>query len=140
MKLNTKTRYGIRTLIEIANYQNEGGVLQKDIAERQNLSVKYLDQIIRALKERDLVSTVRGRKSGYQLNREASQITVYDIYLAFESDLCIVDCISENVTCALEEDCKSKSCWGNLNKVIMDYLSGVTLEDVIKSPYCVDSK
>src|SRR5690554_4558994 len=86
MKITTKTRYGLRAMIEIARETNEQGILQKEIARRQDLSNKYLDQIILGLKLADLIMNVHGKKSGYILARPAEEITLFDIYQAFEPD------------------------------------------------------
>jgi Rrf2 family protein len=133
MRLNTKVRYGVRTMLEIASNEAGDGVFQKDIAEKQELSVKYLDHIIRALKKRNLVSNVGGRKSGYKLSRNPSLITLYDIYLAFEPELCIVGCVSEGIPCSMKVKCKATDCWGNLNKLIIDYMKEQTLEKLMST-------
>jgi len=80
MKINTKIRYGLRTMIEIALNENQSGVLQKDIAKNQQLSEKYLDQIIASLKVSGLIVNAGGKKSGYILNKPLSEIKIYDIY------------------------------------------------------------
>jgi Rrf2 family protein len=138
MKLNTKVRYGIRTMLEIASDESGDGVFQKDIAEKQDLSVKYLDHIIRALKKQNLVSNVAGKKSGYRLSRKPSLITLYDIYLAFEPELSIVHCVSGDASCDKEGECKVAECWGSLNKIIVDYLQGETLDKVMNSGCSID--
>ena len=83
MKINTKIRYGLRTMIEIAGCLDPEGILQKDIAKNQNISVKYLDYIISALKLKGLIMNVRGRGSGYRLARPIDEITMLYIYSAF---------------------------------------------------------
>ena len=83
MKFNTKTRYGIRSMLEIAMNKEQDGVFQKDIAKNQNISIKYLDHIIHSLKASRLIVNVRGKKSGYTLTREPSEITMFDIHNAF---------------------------------------------------------
>ena len=94
MKFNTKTRYGLRVILELAlNADMEGGTFQKDIAKNQDVSVKYLDHIISSLKKAELVSNVGGKKSGYELTRSANDINIYDVYAAFEDDLAIIDCL-----------------------------------------------
>lgn len=122
-------------MLDIATHESEGGVLQKDIAERQDLSIKYLDHIIRALKKRNLISSVSGRKSGYRLNRKPCEISLYDVYLAFEPELCVVSCLSDSSSCDMEDKCKTKGCWGKLNSVIINYLTSVSLECVM-NPKC----
>jgi Rrf2 family protein len=99
MKLNTKTRYGIRAMIELAMDWGGKGMFQKEISERQEISYKYLDHIISALKTKGLISNVDGKKSGYRLAKKPEEISVYDIYKAFEPALQIVDCIGEHGEC-----------------------------------------
>ncbi len=94
MKFNTKTRYGVRTMLELALNENRGnGTLQKEIAENQDVSIKYLDHIIADLKAAGLIVNVAGKKSGYRLTRSSKQISVYDIYSAFDDELAIIDCL-----------------------------------------------
>jgi Rrf2 family protein len=130
MKFSTKIRYGIRTMLEIALNEEDNGILQKQIAKNQGLSFKYLDQIISSLKTADLISTVRGKKSGYKLTKKASEITILDIHNAFEPGIQIVDCLSEHINCPAEKKCAPKNLWQGLNECIENYLTNITLEDL----------
>lgn len=132
MKFNTKTRYGIRTMLEIALKSDENGIYQKEISENQKISFKYLDQIVSALKAAGLITPVRGKKSGYILAREARKITMYDIFKAFEPDMNIVDCLSENIHCEDENHCAPRDFWEDLNNLIIDYFSKYTLKDLME--------
>ena len=137
MKFNTKTRYGIRAILEIHLNKGVEGVLQKDIAKNQEISVKYLDHIIHQLKAARLIVNARGKKSGYVLTRPASQITIYDIHNAFEPGICVVDCLLEGVNCDREEICTARGFYSELNKKIIAYLKEVTIEDLEKNPQFV---
>lgn len=119
-------------MLEIALDSTEGGVFQKDIAERQSISVKYLDNIIASLKTSGLIINQRGRKSGYKLSRPPSQITMLDIYKAFEPGVTIVDCMEEGYECHLHNTCGVRLFWFGLNEKISDYFDSHTLEDLIK--------
>jgi Rrf2 family protein len=130
MKLNTKTRYGIRSMVELAMSWGDKGIFQKEIAKRQQISYKYLDHIISALKTKGLITNVEGKKSGYRLARKPEEITIYDIYKAFEPSLQIVDCINDDGECLKEKTCASKDLWCGLNKKIIDYLESVTLKEI----------
>ncbi len=132
MKLNTKTRYGVRTMYEIARVNQEEGVFQKDIAHLQNISLKYLDHIIDALKTAGLITTVRGHKSGYKLARPATEISMLDIYNAFGPDICIIDCLVRTSVCDMVSTCPSREFWGGLNNLIYDYMKSVSLDDLVK--------
>ncbi len=138
MKFSTKTRYGIRAMLEIARHTKSGGIFQKDIAINQNISNKYLDHIIHALKASELIVNVKGKKSGYILTREPSEISIYDIHNAFEPGICVIDCLSKSIKCDREEECTAKGFWGGLNKKIVDYFNSVNLEDLIHNEAILD--
>ena len=95
------------------------GIFQKDIARNQDISNKYLDHIIHALKASRLISNVKGKKSGYKLTRKPSEISLYDIHNAFEPGICIIDCLSGNFECKRQKDCQAVGFWKNLNDQIV---------------------
>lgn len=132
MKFSTKTRYGIRTVLEIALHGSENGILQKEIASNQKLSYKYLDHIINALKVAGLVTKAGGSRSGYVLTRDPAEITTYDIHRAFEPGICVVDCLSLNFDCKREETCVLKGFWENLNSQVVDYFKSTTIKDLME--------
>lgn len=138
MKFSTKTRYGVRAILEIALNECENGIYQKDIAEHQSISYKYLDHIINALKVAGLVTKAAGRKSGYVLTRKPSEITIHDIHNAFEPGVCVVDCLSRNHSCKREGICASKGFWGQLNNQIIEYLKSTTLQDLMNEQVKLD--
>ena len=131
MKISSRTRYGVRTMLEIAMNDSKSGVFQKDIAKNQSISNKYLDHIIHALKASNLISNSKGKKSGYILTRKPVDITVFDIHNAFESGICLVECLSGNYSCDRSKGCLTKGFWGELNNLISDYFKSVTLDDLI---------
>lgn len=133
MKFNTKTRYGLRTVLELAlNEGNKAGILQKDIAENQDVSVKYLDQIISSLKKSGLVINKSGKKSGYILTRPSRYISVYDVYLAFENEMEIIPCLSPGGECARKDYCVLRGFWCELNESIIDKMKSANLYDLSK--------
>ena len=138
LKFSTKTRYGVRAILEIALNNSENGIYQKDIAENQGISYKYLDHIITALKVAGLVTKASGKKSGYILTRKPSEITIYDIHNAFEPGVCVVDCLSHNYSCKREGTCASKGFWGQLNNQIINYLKSTTLQDLMDKQVKLD--
>jgi Rrf2 family protein len=117
MQLNTKTRYGLRAIIEIAK-EGDIGIFQKEIAERQNLPIKYLDAIMAGLRAAGLIRNVKGKRSGYILAKPANEISIYDIYRAFEPELAIVECLNDPILCNLEIGCRVREFWGELNSTI----------------------
>lgn len=120
-------------MLEIASDNTGNGVLQKDIASKQSLSVKYLDHIIAALKSAGLIQNLKGKKSGYVLSRPASQISMFDIHNAFENGICVIECIDLNSTCKKTGKCKSQTFWRGLNKIVLDHFKSTSLSDIINT-------
>ena len=119
-------------MLEIALDETESGVFQKDIADRQGISIKYLDNIIASLKTSGLIINLKGKKSGYKLTRKPSKIKIIDIYNAFEPGVAIVDCINRKYVCKLAITCGVRNFWKGLNSTITEYFESFTLEDLIK--------
>jgi Rrf2 family protein len=130
MKFNTKTRYGLRTMIEIAMHGNEKGVFQKEISERQEISFKYLDQIIAALKASGLIVNAEGRMRGYVLSKDPGRINVHDIYKAFAHELMITECLRGEGNCQRERNCATWEFWNGLNELIVDYMESTTVKQL----------
>ena len=128
MQVNTLQRYGLRVMIEIAMDEEQQGLLQKNISENQNISLRYLDHIIRGLKTAGLIRNKAGRKSGYILTRPAPEITTLDIMNAFQADVQIIDCADPFYECEMKATCSTNPFWIGLNDLIKDYLEGTTLE------------
>lgn len=131
MRFNTKVRYGLRVMIDIAMNNEDGrGVFQKDIAFRQKISFKYLDHIINALKIAKLI--VRPTlKTGYSLARSPREISLLDIERAFNATDDIQECINNPSVCELSSCCKARKVWQGLNNRILTFLSSTTLHDII---------
>lgn len=119
-------------MIAIACSQEPGGLLQKDIAEKQNLSNKYLDAIISSLKSKGLITTYRGKGSGYKLTRPAQEITMYDIYTAFEP-IIVVECLDNPEFCNLECCCAANKYWTQMKIDFVALLKSKTLKDIASS-------
>lgn len=131
MKVNTKIRYGLRTMLEIAKGPEREGVLQKDIAKNQNISLKYLDSIISSLKLKGLVSNSRGRGSGYMLTREPKDITMLDVYTAFEK-IEVVECINNMSFCDRSiHVCLARNYWTEFSLEFIELLRKKTLKDIM---------
>lgn len=126
-------------MMEIAKADKGQGVFQKDIAQNQDISVKYLDQIIHALKVAQLIANIKGKKSGYILTRPAEKITVFDIHNAFEPGICVIDCLSKTVNCDKDGHCAAQGFWGELNKKIIAYFKSVTLNDLAQNPVLINN-
>lgn len=117
--------------MEIALNDSDNGILQKDIAVNQDLSYKYLDHIINALKVAGLVAKASGRRSGYVLARHPSEITIYDIHSAFQPGVCVVDCVADNYICDRKNTCALFGFWGNLNRQFVEILKSTTLDELM---------
>jgi Rrf2 family protein len=131
MKFNTKIRYGMRAMVEIAKADSKTGILQKEISKNQKISNKYLDQIIKALKKADLIINVKGKKSGYKLSRNVSEISLMEIHSAFEKEIAVIECLKDCVNCEMEKICPTFPFWKGLNNVVVEYFSNATLEDLV---------
>jgi len=118
-------------MIEIASDTSGKGVLQKDIAKNQDISNKYLDHIISALKTSNLIGNVKGKKSGYVLTKSPAEISIFEIHNAFENGICVIDCVSLNSICDRDGKCNSQQFWKGLNKIILNYFNQTTLQDLI---------
>ncbi|MDE6419818.1 MAG: Rrf2 family transcriptional regulator [Lachnospiraceae bacterium] len=131
MRVSTKGRYALRMMLDLAKHQNDGYISLGEIAERQEISKKYLEQIVPLLGHADFLLTSRGFQGGYRLARPASDYTVKEILRLTEGSLAPVTCVSDNpATCERSADCPTLPLWQGLNKVIDDYLSGITLQDL----------
>lgn len=130
MKISTRGRYALRVMIDLAINGKENYISLKDIANRQEISMKYLEQIVSILNKAGLVDTLRGNNGGYKLNRKPSEYRVGDILRVAEGDLTPVYCVHEE--CSRKKNCKTYSFWKGLDQVISDYVDSKTLEDLIK--------
>ena len=132
MKISTKGRYALRMLLDLAEHQNEGYIALKDIAKRQEISKKYLEQIVPVLNRSDVLRTNRGFQGGYQLARKPSEYTVGDILRMTEGSLAPVACLDcKPNPCSRCDDCATLPVWEGLYQVINEYLDGITLQDIL---------
>jgi Rrf2 family protein len=126
-------------MLELAMHEEkEQGILQKEISENQSVSVKYLDHIIADLKRAGLVANVGGKKSGYKLNRPAAEISILDIYLAFEDELAIIDCLQPHGHCPRKKICVLKDYWTGLNQTIRSSMESQNLKDLVDKTRIAD--
>ncbi len=132
MKISTKGRYALRIMIDLA-INNDGRFIPlKDIAKRQEISNKYLEQIISLLSKVGFVESARGYSGGYRLIKKPSEYSVGDILRATEGELAPIYCLTQQGICDRKKDCKTYSFWKGLDNVITDYINEKTLEDLIK--------
>ena len=132
MKISTKGRYALRMMLDLAIHQNEGFVSLKDIADRQGISNKYLEQIVPLLNRTGMLRTNRGYQGGYRLAKSPDAYTVGEILRLTEGDLAPVACLQgDTVNCERADHCITLPVWKGLYHVINDYLDHITLQDVL---------
>lgn len=132
MKLSTKARYGMRAMVDLALHYGKDPVLLKDIAKRQEVSMKYLDHIISTLKVSGLIRTARIRHGGYVLSRPPSEIKAYEVIRAVEGSLALVECVDDPKICHRASFCVTINLWKKLKESMVAVLQEVTLEDLAK--------
>lgn len=132
MQVTTKGRYALRFLVDLAQRRQEGFIALKDVSERQDVSKKYLEQIIPELNRAGLLKTVRGVQGGYALAKDPCDITVADVLLASQGSLAPVACLDGEIDgCERRDFCPTLQVWQGLEDVIESYLSSVTLQSII---------
>ncbi len=131
MKLSTRSRYGMRMMVYLAQHYNEGPVRAGKIAKRQDISVKYLEQLIIPLKAAGLIQSVRGPKGGHLLAQPPDEIRVGQIVRVLEGGIELSDCINTKDLCERSEDCLIRGVWEATTKAMNDKLDSISLLDVI---------
>ena len=133
MKISTKGRYALRLLLDLAEHKDDGFVALKEIAERQNISKQYLEQIVSLLNTSNILRTNRGKNGGYMLAKDASHVTVGQVLRITEGSISTIRCLEDEINqCNRVQFCKTLPMWTGLNQVIADYLDSVTLQDMIE--------
>lgn len=133
MIVSTRGRYALRVLIDLAEHQNGGYIPMKDVAERQELSLKYLEKILPVLTKNNYIVGVHGKGGGYKLTREPQDCRVGDIFRLTERDLAPVACLERGAApCERMGECRTISMWNKLNDMINDFFDGVTIADLME--------
>lgn len=132
MRISTRGRYALRTMVDLAQHSGDGLVTLKDVAARQELSQKYLEQIVTQLSKAGFVKGTRGPLGGYRLSREPKDYSVAEILEQVEGSLAPVECLESDVnTCERCSSCATVDMWTGLYKVVTDYLGHISLQDVV---------
>ena len=131
MQLTTRSRYGLRMLLDIALHGGDGPVRIQDIAKRRNISVKYLEQLIRALKKAGFIHSKRGPKGGHILAVPADQIRVGDVVRALESRPELTECVGNPETCLIANDCVTRQIWAKATASIFRELDAICIADLM---------
>lgn len=133
MLISTKGRYALRVMADLAEHPAEGYIPLKEIAQRQEISEKYLEAIIKILVRAKLLSGIRGKGGGYQLTRPPEQYPVGEILRLTEESLAPVACLEADASpCARAAACRTLPLWQGLDRVIREYLDGVSLADLLQ--------
>ena len=138
--ISTRGRYALRVLVDLAENQGAGYITLKEIADRQEISEKYLEGIVKELVRAGILEGLRGKGGGYRLGRPAEQIKVLDVLFTMEGDLAPVACLSAgSKPCPRAPGCRTLPLWKGLNEVVISYLEKYTVQDLIpKGPDSFD--
>ena len=139
MKLTTRSRYGTRMLLDMALNHEDGPVQIGEIAKRQGISVKYLEQLIIPLKKAGYVSSVRGPKGGHMLAKEPEEITIGEIVHLLEGGFQLTDCLVSPTKCDRADQCATRAMWAEATQAMREKLNGTTLADLMKNCHYAES-
>ena len=132
MRLSTRGRYGLKAMYQLAIHYGEGPIPLKQIADKENLSENYLEQLVSQLRKEGLLTSVRGAQGGYMLAMPPREITVGNVLRVLEGDLAPADCImEEDYGCENEENCVTKLVWIKIKDSIDEVVDSITLQDMI---------
>jgi Rrf2 family protein len=131
MKLSTKGRYGARLMLDLALHYGEGPVLLKGVAERQEISEKYLGHLIPPLKTAGLINSSRGAHGGYLLAKSPGEITLGEVIRAVEGSLALVECVAAPNVCHRVGFCVTRDIWGEIGERMMEVLDSTNLQDMV---------
>ena len=137
MMISTKGRYALRIMIDLAQHDSDIPVSVREIADRQDISGKYMEQIIGVLTRAGLLRSVRGAQGGYHLTRPAKEITVGMILRATEGDLAPAECVKNDVPCGRTSECSTRLVFEKVYSAINNVIDNVTLDELI--PQCAKS-
>lgn len=132
MKLSTRTRYGIRAVIELAQHEGKRPLQLKVIAERQGISVKYLEQLMSLLRSSGFVRSIRGSKGGYMLARAPEQVTLSEVFRCLEGPVTTAECTDNEDYCERAADCAARDVWIKVEEAIQGVLRSITLADMVR--------
>ena len=132
MKLTTRGQYGTRALLEMALHQGEGPILLRDIAERQDISLSYLEHLITPLIAAGLVTSTRGPRGGVSLARPAKDIKLSEVIQLLEGQITLVECAGNPDVCYRSELCATRDIWSQLKEVMDVVLESTTLQDLVE--------
>ena len=131
MKLSTRSRYGTRLMLDMAEHYHDGPIRLMTIAQRQDISVKYLEQIIIPLKKAEYIKSVRGPKGGHKLTRSPEEITIGEIVAVLEDGVSLVECSDNGDSCKRSSFCPTRHIWLEASRAMFERLNSLTLADLL---------
>lgn len=140
MKLSTRSRYGTRLMLDMAQHYDQGPVQLGDIAKRQAVSVKYLEQIIIPLKKANYIKSIRGPKGGHVLARPPEEITVAEIVALLEEGTSLAECADDARVCERADICPTRLLWKEAAEAMFDKLQSITLADLVRRAQAMNNK
>jgi Rrf2 family cysteine metabolism transcriptional repressor len=132
MKLSTRGRYGIRALLDIALHQGEEPVVLRDIARRQQISLRYLDHLITPLVAAGIVRSTRGAGGGIRLARRPDEVKLSEVMQLLEGPIALVDCVKDSDVCSRASICAARDLWEELRQAMSGVLESITLQDLVE--------
>ncbi|MFC1712822.1 RrF2 family transcriptional regulator [Candidatus Poribacteria bacterium] len=132
MELSTRAQYGARLMLELALHYGEGPIPLRGIAQSQEISEKYLWNLMNPLKTTGLIRSTRGSRGGFALIKPPSEINMKDIVIALEGSLCLVECVADPSVCMRARICVTRDIWSAVSKNVMETLESITLEDLVE--------
>jgi len=135
IRLSTKGRYGTRLMLNLAHNYNNGNdaIILKNVSDQEEISIRYLEQIIIPLKINKLVKSIRGAGGGYILARHPSKIKLNEILCSLEGSMCLVECVEDNEYCDRISGCAAHEIWKNASVMLKDYFENLTLQDLVNN-------
>ena len=140
MKLSTRSRYGTRLMLDMAPNYHDGPIHLSDIAKRQDVSVKYLEQIIIPLKKAGYIESLRGPQGGHILAKPPEEITVKEIVGLLEEGTSLVECCDDTTVCKRTDICPTRILWKEASEAMFDRLQTITLADLVEKAKAMQSK
>lgn len=132
MKIPTRTRYGLRAMVEIARGSPERPITLREVSENQGLSLKYLEQLVAMLKAAGLVRSVRGVNGGYLPAKSPAETSLREVFVALEGPTALVDCVAAEGLCPRQPDCPTRETWVALSSALEGVLDSTTVADLMK--------
>jgi Rrf2 family cysteine metabolism transcriptional repressor len=131
MKISTKIRYGTRAMLELASHYGEGPIELKEIAKKETISLKYLEQVIIPLRSAGLVKSIRGSKGGYILAKSPSEICLNDLFEILEGPINLIECLKDPKACQKSSFCVTRDIWKEVSESIYRIFHSITLEEMV---------